>query len=60
MSQNGQDNKCPRSSQSKIIIHFEVAAHEYPNVVGERVSADGSFFYSLTGVERFELSQSKD
>jgi hypothetical protein len=25
VSQNGQDNKCPRSSQSKILIHFTVA-----------------------------------
>ena len=24
MSQNGQNNKCPRSSQNKIIIHFAV------------------------------------
>ncbi len=42
MSQNGQDNKCPHSSQSKKIIHFAVAAHEYTNVVGEHVSADDS------------------
>ncbi len=45
MSQNGQDNKCPRSSQSKIIMHFAVAAHEYTNVVGERFLADDSLFY---------------
>jgi hypothetical protein len=42
VSQNGQDDKCPRSSQSKIIIHFAVAAHEYSNVVGERSLADDS------------------
>ncbi len=43
--QNGQDNKCPRSSQTKIIIHFAVAAHDYTNVVGERFLADDSKIY---------------
>ncbi len=42
MSQNGQDNKCQCSSQSKKIIHFGVVAHEYTDVMGERVSADNS------------------
>ena len=43
--QNGQDNKCPCSSQNKIIIHFAVAAHEYKNVLGERFLADDSKIY---------------
>jgi hypothetical protein len=43
VSPNCQDNKCQCSSQSTIIIHFAVAAHEYSNVVGERFSADDSF-----------------
>ncbi len=47
MSQNGQDNKCPRSSQSKIIIHFAVAAHEYSDVVGKCFLADDSFLFHL-------------
>ena len=42
VSQNGQDNKCSRSSQSKPRVHFAVAAHEYPNVMGDRVSAEDS------------------
>ncbi len=58
MSQNGQDNKCPRSSQSKIVIHFAVAAHEYPNVVGERVSEDNSSLFHSKRMP-FVLAKSK-
>ena len=45
MSQNGLYNKCPHSSQNKIIIHFAVAAHEYTNVAGEHFLADDSKIY---------------
>ena len=52
MSQNGQDNKCPCSSQSKIIIYFAIAAHEYPNDVGDRVSADDSIIMASKPLDR--------
>ncbi len=42
VSQNCQDNKCQRSSQSTIIIHFAVAALEYSNDMGERFWRDYS------------------
>jgi len=45
VGQNCQDNKCQRSSQSTIIIHFGVAANEYSNVVGERFWRDYSFVF---------------
>ena len=54
MSLNCQDNKCKRSSQSTIIIHFAVAAHGYSNVVGERFWRDYSKLnkFKLSGLKR--------
>ena len=40
MSENCQDNKCKRNSQSTIIINLGVAAYEDSNVVGERFWQD--------------------
>ena len=40
MSNNCQDNKCKRSSQSTIMMNLRVAAYEHINVVGERFWRD--------------------
>jgi hypothetical protein len=47
VSQNCHDNKCKHSSQSRIIIHFAVAAQEYSNAVGERFWRDYSFKFPV-------------
>jgi hypothetical protein len=51
VGQNCQDNKFQRSSRSRIIIHFAVAANEYSNVVGERFWREYSLFFLAFGSE---------